>query len=447
MIESETQTQSPPQGETLAARQAALQIIEMVLSRRQPMDTALEQVNGLSSLPIRDRAFARMLAATTLRRLGQIDDLIIRATDRTEPPSPPLLHHLLRIGTAQLMFMDVPDYAVVDTSVRLADSASLGRQKGFVNAVLRRIAKEGRGQIAKQDEGRLNTPGWIMEQWILDYTLRTAAEIAQANLSEAPLDISIKDPSMAEYWAGTLQASILPTGTLRRASGGLVQDLPGFDDGMWWIQDAAAAIPAKLFGDIDGQDVVDLCAAPGGKTAQLAAAGANVLAIDRSVKRLKRLQDNINRLRLQNHVRTEAADASVWRPKDPVSHILLDAPCSATGTVRRNPDVLHLKARHDLDSLIAVQARLLDQAVASLAPGGTLVYCTCSLQKAEGEAQIARLLDSGAPVRRKPVQASEIGGMETLLTADGDIRVLPFHMAMHGGMDGFYIARLVKDAS
>lgn len=441
------QQPEPPEyhGDMLEARRIALHILDQVCARGQPLDMALENERDFARLPGRDKAFARMILATTLRRCGQIDDFLRRGADRPELPHPPALLNLMRMAAAQIAFMSVPDYAVVDTAVRLADELALGRQKGFVNAVLRRIAENNRNWAAKQDEVRLNTPEWLMKIWIEDYGLRTAAEIAQANLAEAPLDITLKDPSMMRYWEGTLEAAILPTGSLRRAQGGAVQNLPGFDDGMWWVQDASASLPAQLFGTtIAGRTVVDMCAAPGGKTAQLAAMGAQVVAIDRAYGRLKRLEDNIRRLRLEEQVITEVADAAAWQPKQAPELILLDAPCTATGTVRRHPDVYYLKTPQDMERLLVMQARLLDNAARILAPGGVLIYCTCSLQKAEGERQVESLLDRNDKIRRLPVAPAEIAGMDMLLTQEGDIRILPFHLAAHGGMDGFYISRLQK---
>lgn len=428
----------------LHSRQVALDLMNDVLVRRQALDHALERHEELAALPVRDRAFVRMMVATALRRCGQLDDLIRRASQRPDTQAPLALINILRLGGVQILFMDVPDYAAVDTAVGLAEQAGLARQKGYVNAVLRRMTETGRDILAQQDAARLNTPEWLMKLWIADYGLRTAAEIAQAHLTEAPLDISIKDMNELSHWAQRLEAAILPTGTLRRAAGGMVQSLPGYEDGMWWVQDAAAALPVTLLGDVAGQDVLDLCAAPGGKTMQLLARGAQVTALDRSVQRLKILKENLARLRLTGHIRTEVADAAVWRPKEPASHILLDAPCTATGTARRHPDMLHLKTEKDLQSLIAVQERLLESAADMLAPGGVLVYCTCSLQKDEGERQIERVLQKRRKLQRVPVTPAEIGRIEGAITPEGDVRILPFHLATHGGMDGFYMARLQK---
>lgn len=433
-------------GEALEARKAALAILCQVLDRGQPLDQVLESEAAFTDLSGRDKAFARMILSTTLRRLGQIDDFILRASDKGIVPNPPALRNLLRLAAAQIAFMNVPDYAVVDTSVRIAEETDMGRQKGFVNAVLRRVAENHREWADKQDAPRLNTPAWLMKIWIADYGLRTAADIAQANLSEAPLDITLKDSSRLAHWADALGASILPTGSLRRMDGGAVHTLPGFDDGMWWVQDTAASLPVQLMGDVSGKTVVDMCAAPGGKTAQLAAMGADVIALDRSVGRLKRLRDNLHRLRLEDRVKIETTDAEVWKPKEAPSFILLDAPCSATGTARRHPDVLHLKTERDFTRLTDIQSRLLANAIHILAPGGLLIYCTCSLQKDEGERQIEKALAAFPVMRRLPVAPLDVGGVGAIVTDQGDIRALPLHMAAHGGMDGFYIARLRKDA-
>lgn len=432
------------QPDGLSARQIALDIFATIMDGHQPLDQVIEGHRALPALTPQNRAFVRMLVATTLRRLGQIDDLIRRATEKNTPPSPPLLHHLLRIGAAQIAFMDVPDYAAADTSVRIAEERGLSRQKGLVNAVLRRIAREHSGWQALQDAPRMNTPDWLMKTLIDDYGLRVAAEIAQANMAEAPLDISIKNPGMRDHWATELQATILPTGTLRRAAGGMVRDLAGFDDGMWWVQDAAAAIPARLFGDIEGKTIVDLCAAPGGKTAQMAAAGAHVVALDRSASRVGRLEENLRRLRLDKNVRTETADAAAWQPKEKVDYVLLDAPCTATGTIRRHPDVPHLKTEKDTARLSEAQARLLDNAANMLVSGGLLVYCTCSLLKDEGERQIEKFLARNASVRRLPLTPAETGSIEGVINEQGDLRILPFHLAVQGGMDGFFASRLQK---
>lgn len=433
------------ENEALSARVAALELLGKVLNEKQPLDAMLDASAAFKSLPSRDKAFARMLVSTALRRLGQID-LIIRACEDKPggAEAVPVVRNILRLGAAQLLFMNVPDHAAVDTSVRLIEAQKMDRQKGFVNAILRNIARNGRELLSRQDETRLNTPEWLLKTWIEDYGLRIAAEIAQANLAEAPLDITVKDPESLTYWAGVLQANVMPSQSLRRMAGGAVWELQGYDDGMWWVQDAAAAIPARLLGDVAGQAVVDLCAAPGGKTAQLLAMGARVTAIDRSAQRLKRLEENLARLRLEENVEAQASDAARWHPKTAPSYILLDAPCTATGTIRRHPDVTHLKTPSDMERLIATQYELLRHAFDILAPRGVLVYCTCSLQRAEGEQQIARFVAEHPNAMKLAITPDEIGGMEELINELGDVRILPSHRATAGGMDGFYIARLSK---
>ena len=428
----------------LAARKVCLKLLDHVLVQKQALDHALERDQSFKALSTRDRAFCRMLVATTLRRLGQIDDLIGKAEKRQTPKNP-TLENILRMGIAQILFMDVPDHAAVDTSVRLADAAEMDKQKGFVNGLLRTITRVGREWLTRQDEARLNTPEWLLKIWIEDYGLRTAANIAKANLAEASLDITIKDEKDRNYWASLFKATEVCIGSLRIPSGsGAIHEMQGFDDGAWWVQDVSAAIPARLFGDIKGQRVLDLCAAPGGKTMQLAAQGAHVIAVDRSAQRLKRLEENAARLHLEDNIEILAVDASVWKPSELFKYILLDAPCTATGTIRRHPDVLHLKTERDLQRLINVQANILENAYNMLEPGGTLIYCTCSLQKSEGEEQIQTLFENHEDAYKRPVLIEEIGSMDEAITDFGDLRILPYHMAALGGMDGFFISRITK---
>lgn len=434
--------------DVLSARAAALEIFSEILDRRQTLDSALDSAldnsEALKTLDTRDRAFIRMLVATTLRRLGQIDLLIEKAQERPDSLKLPLVRHILRLGAAQLFFMEVPGHAAVDTAVQLAGHAGLERQKGFINALLRTLAKNGPRWLEGQDAARLNTPDWLLKLWIADYGLNMAARIAAAHMHEAPLDITVKDSAQRGYWSRIFKASELNTGTIRCVSSGKISAYEGFNEGEWWVQDAAAAIPALLFGKISGQDVVDLCAAPGGKTMQLVSMGAQVTALDRSARRLQRLEENLERIGLRERVRAEVADAEVWAPLVPPQRILLDAPCSATGTIRRHPDTPYLKTPRDIERLAALQSRLLDHAAKILAPGGTLVYCTCSLQKDEGERQIERFLKRKPFMQRVPVRAEEIGNYKELIDENGDLRILPCHLSSQGGMDGFFISRMVK---
>jgi 16S rRNA (cytosine967-C5)-methyltransferase len=447
MSDSEHDPASPAMrdDESLNTRAVALDCLIAILQKHHTLDTALTGNEDFARLGMRDRAFVRMLVTTALRRLGQVDDLIARAMDKPGRPTPPVLEMILRLGVVQLVFMDVPAHAAVNTGVELATARKLGARKGFINALLRRIAQEGKDWTTRQDIPRLNTPDWLLTRWRDTYSLSTALEIAQANCAQAPLDITVKNGSEREMWANALGASILDTGTLRlnRQIGDVTQ-LPGYGDGSWWVQDAAASIPARLFGVFEGANVIDLCAAPGGKTAQLAASGASVTAIDRSAKRSRQLQDNLARLGLEQPVTCEAADAGVWRPEKQADYVLLDAPCTATGTLRRHPEIAWLRGQGDVDKLAATQARLLDNALAMLAPGGMLVYATCSLQPEEGEAQIERALEISSDIARKPITPDELGGLDAAITQAGDARILPCHLSARGGMDGFFISRVVK---
>ena len=422
------------------ARGVAIDLIGAVLRRKRPLDDAIEDNGEMGGLPTRDRAFARLLVATVLRRLGQIDALIAHCLSTPLPPRAAMVHDMLRLGIAQLLFLRTPPHAAVATTVDLADARGFLSHKGLVNAVLRRLSQEGAALVAVQDAARLDTPDWLWRAWSQAYGEAGARGIALAHLKEAPLDITVRGD--VGKWREALEATVLPTGTLRRTSGGAIMSLPGYAEGVWWVQDAAAAIPATLLGDVAGQRVVDLCAAPGGKTAQLAAAGAHVTAIDRSPRRLERLKINLSRLSLR--VESLAADAVQWRPPERVHFALLDAPCTATGAIRRHPDVPHLKTSDDVTRLAAVQERLLSAAIEMLAPGGTLVYCTCSLEPQEGVQQVTRLLARGAPVTRRPIQAAEIGGLVECLTPDGDLRTLPSHLPQFDGIDGFFATRLVR---
>ncbi len=388
------------------------------------------------ALLFRDRAFARAIAATALRRLGQIEDMLRRFLERPLPEDAFEARFILIAGTAQLAFMEVAPHAAIGLAVEEAKGTRAARHlAGLVNAVLRRVSANRAVILAEQDASKLNTPEWLWRRWVRHYGEGTASRIAAAHLEEPPLDLSVKTD--AAGWAERLSGSLLPWGTVRVSAKGRIEDIEGYADGAWWVQDAAAALPALLLGDVEGLRVADLCAAPGGKTAQLAARGANVTAVDISASRLRRLQENLARLNLK--AETVQANASEWTPPEPFDAVLLDAPCSATGTIRRNPDISYLKSEADITALAAVQARLLKHALSLLRPGGRLVYATCSLEAEEGEERIRALLAERGNVALMPIQADELGIPPEAITAQGMLRTLPFH---GGGMDGFFAARL-----
>ena len=431
----------------LAARRGAAELLGAVLTRRRPLDEAftVETASGhLRDASPRDRAFARQIAATTLRRLGSSDHVLARMLDRELPKRAGPTQNILRAGAAEILFLGVAAHAAVDSGVEAAARDSAARHfKPLVNAVLRRIAREGKPLLDNLDTERLDTPDWLWKSWCAAYGEETTRKIIRAHYADPPLDLSVKRDSERAQWAETLGADLLPTGTLRLSGAGRIEELPGFADGAWWVQDAAAALPAKLLGDVAGREVLDLCAAPGGKTAELASRGARVTALDRSGPRLERLKENLARLNLE--AETAVADAGSFAPGRTWSHVLLDAPCTATGTARRHPDVLHLKSPADRDKLCLLQTKLLAHAATLVAPGGLLVYCTCSLEPEEGVARVEEFLGAHADFRRAPVAPAETGDLEGIVTADGDIRTLPCHLAAEGGLDGFYAARLKRD--
>jgi len=425
--------------------------LDGVLHKQRTLDDQLDGAGahpGLKTLPDRDRALMRRLVATILRRLGTLGHVLSRLLDRGIPTDAPRAQSALLIGAAQILWMDVPDHAAVDLSVRLVQSdRRAAKYAGLVNAVLRRCAREGQPLIEEVKAQTLDVPPWLLARWIAHYGETPAREIALAISHEPSLDISVK--SDAEQWTTRLHGETLPTGTVRTLLQGSVTMLPGFAEGQWWVQDAAAALPARLFGDVAGKSIVDLCAAPGGKTAQLALAGARVTAVDRSPARMARLRDNFARLGLEAEV--VVCDALEWQGGSNgggFDGILVDAPCTSTGTIRRHPDVAWLRQETDIAALVSLQRRLLHKAVTLLKPGGTLVYCTCSLEPEEGEQAISALLAAESTVRRAPIAPGEVAGLGEILTKEGDLRTLPCHLPHPdprlGGLDGFYAARLVK---
>jgi 16S rRNA (cytosine967-C5)-methyltransferase len=435
----------------LAARRIAADILDGVLHKHRTLDEQLDGAAahpGLKTLSDRDRALMRRLVATILRRLGTLGHVLSRLLDRGIPTDAPRAQSALLIGAAQILWMDVPDHAAVDLSVRLVQSDRRAtKYAGLVNAVLRRCAREGQPLIDEVKSQTLDVPPWLLTRWIAHYGETAARDIAAAISHEPSLDLTVK--SDAAQWATRLHGETLPTGTVRTLLQGSVTMLPGFTEGQWWVQDAAAALPARLFGDIAGKTIVDLCAAPGGKTAQLALAGARVTAIDRSPNRMARLRDNLARLSLE--AESIVADAVEWQGGangGGFDGILVDAPCTSTGTIRRHPDVAWLRQEVDIAALAALQKRLLQKAVALLRPGGTLVYCICSLEPEEGEQAISALLAAEPTMRRAPVDAGEVADLAEIVTAEGDLRTLPSHLRHEdprlGGLDGFYAARLVK---
>jgi 16S rRNA (cytosine967-C5)-methyltransferase len=417
----------------LAARDAALSLAQAALNRRGGLDEALEQP-PFSKLEPRDRAFARMLAMTLLRRLGAIDSRL-QARLAKEPPESVVM--LLRLGVAQALYLDTPAFAAVDTTVRLADRDKTTRPfKGLINGVLRGILRD----PSREDDPESLVPGWLFARWRAAYGEAEARAIAAMVPFEPATDLTPRDPAEADELAVALEAEVLPGPSLRVRQHGDVAGWSGYAEGRWWVQDAAAAIPARLLHITAGETALDLCAAPGGKTLELAAAGANVTALDRSGPRLGRLRQALQRTGLAAEI--VAADAGSWPDPRRFAAVLLDAPCSATGTFRRHPDVLWGSKPADIASLAGVQARLLEAAADRVEAGGRLIYCVCSLEPEEGEAQASALLKRRPELAPWPIEPGEGGSPGASATPVGVLRILPHHL--EGGLDGFFVARFRK---
>ncbi len=406
-------------------RAAALRLLQAALARRGGLDDALA-AGPLLALSPQDRGFARAVAMAALRRLGPIDRLL-DARLRKEPAEP--VRDLLRLGLAQAFWLDTPDFAAVDTTVALAPAPF----RGLVNAVMRGALRDG----PPADDPEALAPAWLLSRWTAAYGRDAARAIAAQIALEPATDLTPRaaaDPAIAE----ALEAETLPGGTLRLRRRGDVAEWPGYAEGRWWVQDAAAAIPARLLRVTPGETAIDLCAAPGGKTLQLAAAGAAVTAIDKSEGRLKRVRSGLDRTGLAAEL--VVADAAMWRDARVFDAVLLDAPCAATGTFRRHPDVLWNARPGDIAALAGVQRQLLASAAARVRPGGRLVYSVCSLEPEEGEAQVRAFLAARPDFAIDPVSSGEGGAPPASLAPDGWLRILPHHLP--GGVDGFFIARL-----
>ena len=416
----------------LAARKAALSILSQVLRQRRPLDS---QLDSLRNLAPRDAGFARALVSETLRHFGELDAVI-----RHFVPKPLAPHkagpatEILLLGACELLILKVAPHAAVDAANNLA--AADGKAvhfKSLINAVLRRIAREGESVRAGLDAARLNTPDWLWTRWSAQYGEDVARAIAEAHGREAPLDITLKSEGAIHPESRAL------FGLSRRvADGTRVEDLPGFAEGGWWVQDAAASLPVALLGDVAGKRVIDLCAAPGGKSLQLAARGAEVTAVEIDPARAARIRENLARTGLEAKViESDARDFPGTAPL-----VLLDAPCTATGTIRRHPDLPWIKSAADVTAQAALSYDLLESAASMVEPGGLLVFAVCSLEREEGEEQIAAFLAAHPQFLRAAIKADEVSGHGEWITPVGDLRTLPCHLSDIGGMDGFYAARL-----
>jgi 16S rRNA (cytosine967-C5)-methyltransferase len=427
----------------LGARTAAVKILSAVLDKKTSLDGMLDAENGnpaYRALSLADRALVRAIVNTALRHLPRIEAALSMLLDGPLPQGARSLHHVLVVGATQMIYLDVPDHSAVDLAVEQAHRDPRNRRfVKLVNAVLRRLGRE------KQDiMGAIATvpvlPTWFFDRLKSVYGGDAAHKMAEAQLIPSVIDVTVKSDPV--QWAQRLNGTVMPNGSVRLASfEGSVSGLDGFDQGEWWVQDFSASMPVRLMGNLTGKRVADLCAAPGGKTAQLVLAGADVTALDQSGNRLKRLRENLDRLKLK--ATTIESNMLKYQPDELFDAVLLDAPCSSTGTLRKHPDVCWTKDKNDIAKLATLQEQMLRHAITLVKPGGIVVFSNCSLDPSEGEEMVERVLASNGRLERVPASISDFRGMEAALTAKGELRTTP---DMFGGVDGFYAAMLRVNA-
>ncbi len=423
----------------MEARAAAAALLHGVLFDKRMISQLLDNEKGpLAGLTGPEKARAQSLAANVLRYLGRVDAVIDQYVEKSTPLK---ARNALRIATVEMLVDGIAPHAAVDGAVEIVQrSQKTARMGGLINAVSRKIAADGREIWESLSPQPL--PGWLAKPVAKNFGREIVADIEKAHEAGAPLDLTLKSPQNLQTLATSLDAAVLPNGSLRLYKPAQITTLQGYESGDWWVQDAAASVPVRLLGDLDGQRVLDLCAAPGGKTMQLAAAGAEVTALDISLNRMARTGENLRRTGLQ--AGTVIADATAWDTDQQYDAIVLDAPCSATGTIRRHPDLTIVKAGADLSELFALQEGLIDKAVAWLRPGGKLVYCTCSLLPREGERQTTYALARHGNLEIVPPDLSAMGLDPDWIDDQGGLRLRPDYWPELGGMDGFYMAVLQK---
>ncbi len=447
MVSAETQRREAERHPGLLARAAAAALLNDIITNGHALDERLSPSavpNRLAGIDARDRALVRSIVTVALRRLGTIRQAINKLMERGLPRQAAHIEWTLVVGAAQILFLDVPDHAAVDLAVRIVRlEAKTAPFASLVNAVLRNIARERDAILAASEPLEQDTPHWLAARWRKTYGDVAAHAIAAINCTEPTLDLTVR--SDIQSWQQKLGGTILPTGSLRLETHVPINELEGFDEGQWWVQDAAAALPAQLLRVKPGMKVADFCAAPGGKAAQLAALGADVTAIDRSAERLKILAANFARL----HLRAEMIVADVTGLKGlTFDAILIDPPCTGTGTIRRHPDIAWIKKASDITALAAMQSRMLDKAAEMVKPGGLIVFCTCSIEPEEGEMQIQAFLRRNPDMARLPIEPAEVGGLQEILNEFGEMRTLPSQLPAENprlaGLDGFFAARLIR---
>jgi 16S rRNA (cytosine967-C5)-methyltransferase len=433
----------------LAARQTAQRLLGAVIDTKTSLDGLTDDDHGhpqFRALEPRDRALVRAILSSALRHRITIGKLLDKLLDRPLPKNATSLSHLLHVGSAQILFLDIPAHSAVDLAVESAKADPRNmRFAGLVNAVLRGLIRTKDGALPVVLGETLDAPDWFIDRLIAAYGLEKTRAVLALLRHPAPLDLSVK--SQPQIWAEKLGGIVLPNGSVRlEKSEGRVPDLPGFAEGEWWVQDFAASLPVKLMGDLKGKRVADLCAAPGGKTAAMVLAGADVTAVDLSASRLKRLQSNLARLNFS--AEAHAGNLLDFKPAELFDAVLLDAPCSSTGTVRRHPDVVWTKTADDIAKLAELQLKLLRHASTLVKPGGTLMFANCSLDPMEGEELVTKFVASLPEFLLSTVKPSELPGIEHLISIEGYLRTTPADLDLGGpeisGMDGFFAARFQR---
>lgn len=425
----------------LAARVAATRILAAVLEKKTSLDGMLDSENGnpvYRALSVADRALVRAIVNSALRHLPRVEAALSMLLDGPLPQGARSLHHVLVVGAAQMLYLDVPDHSAVDLAVEQAHRDPRNRRfVKLVNAVLRRLGRE-KADIEQAIAQVPVLPDWFYARLVSAYGDKTAERISEAQLTPSSIDLTVKaDPAL---WAEKLGGTLMPNGSVRLGEfEGQIPSLDGFADGAWWVQDLAASMPVRLMGDVSGKRVADLCAAPGGKTAQLALAGAKVTALDQSGNRLRRLRENLDRLGL--HAETVEVNMMKYQPEQLFDAVLLDAPCSSTGTLRKHPDVCWTKDKNDIAKLATLQGQMLRHALTLVDSGGIVVFSNCSLDPSEGEEMIAQVLAENPGIERVAVRKEDWPSMEAAITAEGDLRTTP---DMFGGVDGFFSSVLRK---
>ncbi len=431
----------------LAARRTAARLLAAIIDKHTSADGLTDDVHGhphYLALDRKDRALVRAILMTALRFRVTISRLVALRLERPLPSNAHTLSHILHVALAQILFLDVPDHAAVDLAVAHACvDPRTKRFSGLVNGVLRTISRRKQSLLPKALDTTIDAPDWLADRLNQIYGADKAAAIFEMHRRPAPIDLSVK--VAPEVWADKLNGIVTPNGSVRLEKlAGPITDMPGYAEGEWWVQDAAAALPARLFGEVEGLRIADLCAAPGGKTSQLASAGAKVTAVELSKNRVNRLRENLGRLRLEAEI--VCADITKFTPDRLFDAVLLDAPCSSTGTIRRHPDIAWTKTTADISKLAEVQFRLLQHAFDMVKPGGTLVFSNCSLDPVEGEEMVEKFVAEVGQAELWPIGAEEFRSGNDWITPDGALRTTPADMKLGrpeiSGMDGFFAARL-----